>query len=124
MTSLLNTAELTALHTETLADMSAQAQIARTLTNISRRAATLLTTGGYTAELFAGGLYHVYGPQGQHYMTTCDPIMGYHCDCPAFATYTTCKHLEAIDLMQRDEAQASAYDLLHADADDDAYAEF
>ena len=53
----MNTAQLTALHTETLD----AARIARTLANISRRAETLLTTGGYKAELFAGGLYHVYG---------------------------------------------------------------
>ena len=115
----MNTAELTALHTETLTE----AQIARTLANITRRAQTLLTEGGYKAEEFATGLYHVHGPQGQHYMTTCDTIMGRHCDCKAFAEYSTCKHLEAIDLMQRDEAQAAEYDALHADADDDRYAE-
>lgn len=116
----MNTAELTALHTETLT----AARTARTLTNISRRAATLFTTGGYTAELFAGGLYHVFGPEGQHYITCCDPIMGYTCDCPAFADYTTCKHLQAVDLMLRDEAQAAEYDALYADSDDDAYARF
>ena len=116
----MNTAELTALHTETLT----AARIARTLKNISRRAQTLFTTGGYTAELFAGGLYHVFGPQGQHYMTCCDTIMGYSCDCPAFAEYTTCKHLEGIALMLRDEEQAAEYDALHTDNDDDAYARF
>ncbi len=116
----MNTAELTALHTETITGL----KLSRTLTNITRRAEVLFTAAGYTAEEAWKGLYHVFGPQGQHYMVTCCPIMGYRCDCEAFATYTTCKHLQAIDLMQRDEAQAAEHDTLYADADDDAYAEF
>ena len=63
----MNTTELTALHTATLAAMNAEARTARTLTNIARRASALLTTGGYTAEAAWPGFYHVFGPQGQHY---------------------------------------------------------
>lgn len=116
----MNNAELTELHTETIAGL----KLSRTLANITRRAETLLTTGGYWVDEAWKGLYHVFGPQGQHYMVTCDAIMGYLCDCEAFATYTTCKHLQAIDLMLRDEAQAAEHDALHMDADDGAYAEF
>jgi uncharacterized Zn finger protein len=123
----LNAAELTTLHAEALA----AARLARTLKNITRRARTLFTDGGYTWEKFAGkfagGLFHVFGPEGQHYMTTCCPIVGYDCTCPAFGEYGTCKHLEAVGLMLREEAQAAEQDtradFLEAH-DDGAYAEF
>lgn len=118
-TALLNTAELTALHTETLAED----RIARTLANITRRAETLLTTGGYKVETAWKGLYHVHGPQGQHYMVVSDTVLDSHCDCKAFGEYETCKHLQAVEMMLRDEAQAAEYDALYADADDDRYAE-
>ena len=116
----MNTAELTALHTETIAAVN----LSRTLTNISRRAAALFSEAGYRMEEAWKGLYHVYGPQGQHYMVTCCPMVGYHCDCPAFSEYSTCKHLEAVDIALRDETQAAEYDALYTDADNGAYAEF
>ena len=116
----MNTAELTALYTETLAE----ARIARTLANIARRAETLLTGGGYKVETAWPGFYHVFGPQGQHYTVITDTLMTPGCDCPAFADYSTCKHFQAVDLMLRDEAQAAEYDALHTDADDGAYARF
>ncbi len=116
----MNTAELTALHIETLTE----ARIARTLASIARRAETLLTEGGYKVETAWEGLYHVLGPQGQHYMVVSDTILDNHCDCKAFAEYETCKHLQAVELMLRDEAQAADYDALHTDADDGAYARF
>lgn len=89
---------------------------ARTLANIAARAETLWSDG-YKAELFACGVYHVDGPQGQHYMTTCDEVFGHHCTCPAFAKYGECKHHLAIAKVVADEAQAAAYDAQEADRD-------
>ena len=110
----MTNSELTALHTETIE----AAKMARTLTNISARAAVLFTTGGYRADHFACGLYHVHGPHGQHYMTCCDMVMGFYCDCPAFAEYNTCKHLQAIDLLHQDEADAARLDREHEQAEE------
>lgn len=125
MPSLLTNSELTALHTATLAAMNAEARTARTLTNITRRAETLLTTGGYTVETCrVKGLFYVAGPQGQEYQVNVGTALRNGCDCPAFAEYDTCKHYQAVDLMLRDEAQAAEYDALHADVDNGAYAEF
>lgn len=121
----MNTAELTALHTATLAAMNAEARLTRTLANIARRAETLLTTGGYTAEAGrVSGLYFIAGPQGQEYQVNVGTALGDCCDCPAFAEYATCKHFQAVDLMLRDEAQAAEYDVLMSNADDGAYARF
>lgn len=110
----MNTAELTALHTETLIEASR----ARTYANITRRAETLLTTGGYTAEAAWPGFYHVFGPQGQHYSVITDTLMGANCDCPAFAEYGTCKHFQAIDLMLKEEAQGEAADREYEQAEE------
>ena len=120
----MNTAELTALHTATIAAMNAEARTARTLGNIARRAETLLSDG-YTVETCrVKGLFYVAGPQGQEYVVNVGTALGHSCDCPAFAEYDTCKHYQAVGLMLRDEAQAAAYDALHTDADDGAYARF
>lgn len=119
----MSTAELTALHGATLAALSAEARLTRTLANIARRAETLLTTGGYTVETGrVSGLYFIAGPQGQEYQVNVGTALGNGCDCPAFAEYATCKHFQAVDLMLRDEAQAAEYDALHTDAG--AYARF
>lgn len=120
----MNAAELTALHTATLAAMNEEARTARTLANIARRAETLLSDG-YTVERGrVAGLFYVAGPQGQEYQVNAGTALGNNCDCPAFAAYDTCKHYEAVGLMLRDEAQAADYDALHTDADDGAYARF
>lgn len=112
----MNTAELTTLHHETIDAIT----LARTLTNITRRAESLIADG-YKIEEFATGLYHVRGPQGQHYMVTCDKVVGFLCDCKAFAQYTTCKHLQGVDILQRDAAQADAYEAF-LDEQNDEYA--
>lgn len=109
-TNKLTTAELTALHGATLAAMNAEARTARTLANISRRAQTLFTDGGYRAEAFASDFFHVFGPEGQHYTVLCGAVAGFNCDCKAFSEYGTCKHLEAVDMMKSDAAQADAFD--------------
>lgn len=110
MDNRLTNTELTAAHAETIDGIKR----ARTLANIQRRGERLWEDG-YTAEPFAAGLYHVFGPKGQHYMTTCDEVMGYKCDCPAFAEYLTCKHLIGIANMIADEAQADAHDAQEPD---------
>ena len=100
----MNTAELTALNTETLTEIATN----RTLANISRRAATLFQNG-YRAEATGfTGLYRVHGPQGQTYMVTCDSVLGFDCDCECFKKLNTCKHLQAVDLAVREGAQADA----------------
>ena len=123
-TATLNTAELTALHTETLTE----ARIARTLANIARRAQTLWADG-YSVLTAGKSHYCVFSPEDNLYVVflsetpDCD-VFGSSCSCPAFAAYSTCKHFQAVDLMLRDEAQAAAHDALHTDADDGAYARF
>ena len=106
----MNTAELTALHTATLAAMNAEVRTARTLANIARRAETLLSDG-YTADRGrVAGLYYVAGPQGQEYAVNVGTAIGHNCDCPAFAEYETCKHYQAVDLMLKEAAQGEAAD--------------
>ena len=106
-TATLNTAELTALHTETLTE----ARRERTLANIARRASALLTTGGYTAEESSvTGLYYITGPEGQEYQVNIGTALGHSCDCPANADYGTCKHYQAVELMLLEAAQGEAAD--------------
>ena len=106
----MNTAELTALHTATLAAMNAEARLPRTLANITRRAETLLSDG-YTVERGrVAGLFYIAGPQGQEYQVNAGTAIGNNCDCPAFAEYATCKHYQAVDLMLKEAAQSEAAD--------------
>lgn len=119
-TAILNTAELTSLHTETLNEV----RRARTQANITRRAQTLFNDGYTADESSVTGLYFITGPQGQEYQVNVGTALGFSCDCPAFADYGTCKHFQAVDLMLRDEAQAAEYDVLMSNADDGAYARF
>ncbi len=83
---------------------------ARTQANISRRAQTLFQNGYTVDESSVTGLYFITGPQGQEYQVNIGTALGNHCDCAAFDKYATCKHFQAVDLMQRDEAQAAEYD--------------
>jgi hypothetical protein len=102
----MNSTELTALHTETLNAV----RIARTLTNISRRAASLLSDG-YTVRAYQGtSFYEVTSPKGDKYSVWHGAIVGYTCNCLCFAQYNTCKHLEGVDLMKQEDAQAEAAD--------------
>lgn len=100
----MNTSELTALHTETLSD----ARTARTLANISRRAASLLADG-YQVRSYSD-LHIVESPKGDKYTVWHGVEVGYTCSCPCFAEYNTCKHLEGVDLMKQEDAQAEAAD--------------
>ena len=102
----MNTSELTALHTETLNAVS----IARTLANISRRAASLLADG-YRVRSYEGtSFYEVISPKGDKYTVWHGMEVGYTCSCLCFAEYNTCKHLEGVDLMKQEDAQAEAAD--------------
>ena len=130
----MNTAELTALHAETI-----QAAVtARTRANITRRASTLWEDG-YTAQETMHGLYVrcflICSPKNDTYRvkvskTFAEPgtPFGSSCSCPCFETFRTCKHLEAlslwVDVDDAAEAQADRYDADCADADTDPYAEF
>ena len=130
----MNTAELTALHAETIQDIKS----ARTLANITRRASTLWEDG-YIAQETMHGLYVrcfiVRAPKGDTYRvkvskTPAEPgtAFGSSCSCPCFSTFRTCKHLEALSLWvdtdNAAEAQADRYDAECTDCDDDPYAEF
>ena len=105
-TAILNTAELTSLHTETLNE----ARRARTQANITRRAQTLFNDGYTADESSVTGLYFITGPQGQEYQVNVGTALGYSCDCPAFADYSTCKHFQAVELMLLEAAQGEAAD--------------
>ncbi len=102
----MNTAELTALHTETLNE----ARRARTYANITARAETLFNDG-YTAQRSSvAGLFYISGPEGQEYQVNVGTAIGNHCDCPCFTEYATCKHYQAVDLMLKEAAQGEAAD--------------
>jgi len=117
----MNTAELTALHTETIADMKR----ARTIANIERRALTLWADGygvrtsaevwGAGHTLAQPGAYFVTAPAKrgdvngdtkQTYKVRCSPEAGYSCTYPAFAEYDTCKHLIAVRNLIEEGEQA------------------
>ena len=106
--TLLTSAELTALHTETVND----AREARTLANIARRAKTLIEDG-YQIRAYEGThFYEVTSPKGDRYSVWHGEKVGFECNCPAFEKYATCKHLQAIDLMKQDEADAAKLDAM------------
>ena len=111
----LTSAELTALHTETVN----AARASRTLANISRRASTLIEDG-YQVHSYGDGLHVVESPEGKKYCVWHGLGVGFSCDCPCFAEWNTCKHLEAIDLMKKDAADGDALDALE-DAAYDPY---
>ncbi len=119
MNTLTNN-ELTTLLNE---DAAARAT-ARTIKNIKRRAETLFTAGGYEMAAAWPGLYHVFGPQGQHYMVTSDSTSHEHCTCKSFEKIETCKHLIAVKARLAEEAMCEAYETTYADNDDDAYPEY
>ena len=106
----LTTTELTALHTETIHAAQKAARASQTLTNISRRAASLLEDG-YSVRSYKD-LHIVESPKGDKYSVWHGLKVGYECSCPCFAEWNTCKHLEAIDLMKKDAADADALDAL------------
>jgi len=120
----MNTAELTALHTATLTAMNNEARLARTYAAITARAETLFNNGYTALRSRVAGLFYITSPAGDEYQVNLGTALGTQCDCPAFEKYATCKHLQAVELMLRDEAQAADYDALHTDADDGAYARF
>lgn len=105
-TNKLNTAELTELHAETVN----AARAARTLANIARRAQTLLEDG-YQVRSY-DDLHIVESPEGNKYAVWHGAEVGFSCSCPCFEKLTTCKHLQAIDLMKQDAADADALDAL------------
>lgn len=126
----MNTAELTAIHTETLAEVSR----ARTLANIARRASRLFEVG-YTATETMSGLYvrtfQVTSPEGHCYRvkvskTPAAPgsFFGSGCSCPCFEKELTCKHLQGVELMIAQEDDMCAGYEARQDNDDDRYAEF
>ncbi len=101
-------------------------RFARTRANIARRAETLFTDGGYAAERAFTGLYHIWGPEGQHYSVLCDDIAGHDCDCPAFAKYGECKHHLAVASLRGAAADDARWEALAADHDaqEAGYADF
>ena len=113
----LNNAELTALHIETVN----AARAARTLANITRRAETLLEDGYQVRSFADADCYVVESPEGNKYVVWHGAEVGYSCTCPCFEKLTTCKHLEAVDLMKQDGADGAALDALE-DTGYDVYA--
>lgn len=118
----MNSSELTALHTETIAALHKAGQASRTLANISRRAASLFADGYQVRAHEGTSFYEVTSLEGKRYSVWHGEKTGYECSCPCFADWNTCKHLEAIDLMKRDEADAARLDAVADDADYDRYA--
>lgn len=114
-TNNLTNAELTALHTEPVN----AARASRTLANITRRAETLLEDG-YQIRSYGDDLHVVESPEGNKYVVW-HGAAGFHCSCPCFEKLTTCKHLQAVDLMKQDAADGAALDSME-DAGHDAYA--
>ena len=126
----MNSAELTALHTETIE----AARHARTLANIARRASRLFEVG-YTVKETMTGLYvrsfQVTSPEGNTYSvkvskTPAAPgsFFGSRCSCLCFEKELTCKHLQAVELMiAQEDAMLAEYEA-RQNNDDDAYAEF
>lgn len=119
----LTTNELTDLLNE---EAVARAE-ARTLANISRRAQTLFTDGGYTALSLETGNYAVTSPKGDVYAVFASDvpageIFGSYCTCPCFVTRQTCKHLLGVELLMQDEADAANLDAAADAADYDRYA--
>lgn len=127
----MNSAELTALHTETLNETRNEGRRARLLANIARRAARLWEDG-YTATETMNGQYvtcfRVHSPEGKTYTVKVSKTMaapgtfyGSKCDCPCFADNLTCKHLlactERVDADAAAEAQAAEHDAQEADRD-------
>jgi uncharacterized Zn finger protein len=125
----MNTAELTELHNETIAE----ARFARTLENITRRAATLFTDG-YSARDITGQNKHflVGSPKGDLYTVHAEPgeaPFQPSCSCPAFARFDTCKHLQAVQCqLAQDAALVSDYEARFANTEGefgcDAFARF
>ena len=108
----MNSAELTALHIETIND----ARRARLLANITRRAAILFEVG-YTAKETLTGLYvrtfQVTSPEGKTYRVklsagNAEPgtFLGSGCTCPCFENEAVCKHLLAVERMTREDEEA------------------
>ena len=122
-TLTLNSSELTALHTETLAALRNE----KTLANITRRALTLFSDGYRRALLLGtetGGVFAVTAPEGHCYTVTANSgVLADSCDCPSFAKLGTCKHLQAVQIEIRYAEMADEYDALHTDSDDDKYPE-
>ena len=106
-TTLLTNAELTALHTEAVN----AAKAARTLANISRRAQTLIEDG-YQVRSHGEDLHVVESPKGDKYVVFHGANAGYCCSCLCFENLTTCKHLQAVDMMKQDAADAAALDAM------------
>ena len=108
-----------------LTEMIKNDRYVRTLANIARRAENLWDDG-YTAKLTTESAHHqsflVYTPADEFYSVTLTdtPIceaFGDSCSCPAFAKYSTCKHLMAIQWQVREQAQADAFDAMMANAE-------
>ncbi len=100
---------------------------ARTLANISRRAQTLFTDGGYTALFLGNGNYAVTSPKGDTYAVFASDapageIFGSYCTCPCFVTRQVCKHLLGVELLMQDEADAAKLDAAADAADYDRFA--
>lgn len=83
---------------------------ARTLANISRRAQTLFTDGGYSVRATGHGGYCVFSPEGKTYAvcisdTPDHELFGSYCTCPCFETRQTCKHLQGVLLAIEEGAE-------------------
>lgn len=108
-----------------LTEMIKNDRYARTLANIARRAENLWDDG-YTAKLESKSAnfehYTVRTPAGDVYSVCLSDepnheVFGDYCTCPAFAKYSTCKHLMAIQWQVREQAQADAFDAMMANAE-------
>jgi hypothetical protein len=115
----MNTAELTAAHRDTMAEMDGT----RLMANITRRAERLWADG-YTALQTMGGqyvaCYEVRSPEGRRYSvkvakTLAAPgtFYGSGCSCPCFAAELTCKHLLACTWREEADAAAEALAAAH-----------
>lgn len=88
-------------------------QAARTLANITQRAARLWDDG-YSACEFRPGEFFVTSPlrpnetgwASDMYTVFCGESVGYSCTCPCFTAHKTCKHLLAVSAQLEESAWA------------------
>ena len=130
---MLNSTELTALHTDTLRSM----QTDRTMANVQRRGETLFTEGVYTAIRTNSSedfdVYHVrktgtrtfYTVKVSKMAAAPGTFFGSSCPCAFFqANGETCKHLIACEIETAREAALELEYELRQYNDDDRYPEW
>jgi hypothetical protein len=109
--------------TQTVNEALDEIRTARTLALMAARAETLFQRG-YTMEEAWPGLYHVFGPGGQHYMVTIDTIISDDCTCPAFEKWHTCKHFLAVQKVLKEQEATAPQEMGEAEWGCDPHSEY